>query len=103
MSNITTTNRPLATIEAATNPKPYNVVIASANTEVAQVLSPNVKRLAIWCEGSAKVEYYFTSGSVVTLKIPRGGFRVIEGINFSGIIYLKTSEGSQVVDLEEWT
>ena len=106
MGGFNTTARPgapPATIEAGTTPKEYNVSIPLANTEVAQVLSNNVKKLSIWCEGTAKIEYYYSSGSAVTLKIARGGLRVIDGLDFTGTIYLKASEGSQVVNIEEWT
>lgn len=57
------------------------------------------------CRGTAKTQYAFvvTESGTKWITIPRGGQEVIDDINFTGTIYLQTSEGSQVIELLEWT
>jgi hypothetical protein len=95
-----------ATVTPPTKPKIYSVSLPTANTEVAQLLSNGTKKLRIKALGNSRVQYAWNateSGTGPFWTIPRGGVEPIDGINYTGSIYLQASESGETVQIEEWT
>lgn len=105
MSPSNQTFRGSAALEQPTDPTIYNLDVTLANTEYSQALSANTKKISIACRGTAKLQVAFASGDsgVLYFTIPRGARREIDGVNFTGAVYLQASEDAQVVEILEWT
>lgn len=90
-----------------TTPKIYTVDLPTANTEVAQLLTSGTKKLRIEALGSARLQYAWTAGQSGGAgpfwTIPRGGVVPIDGISYTGSIYLQSSEAGETVQIEEWS
>jgi len=99
----TQTARPSAVVETPTNPTVTNLTVPLANTEVSVALVA-VKKLSIRCRGTSVIQYAYILGDsgVLYLTIPRGKSEEIDGINFTGTLYLQTSEAAQVVEISQW-
>lgn len=109
MSNITGFLRPQAptTAGTATSPKIYKVSLPLAATEVAQALTAATKKLRIKALGTARIQYSWAAGQSGGAgpfwTIPRGGVVPIDGISYTGSIYLQSSEAGETVQIEEWS
>lgn len=104
MSNITTTFRGRATIEAGSTPTIYNVSAAVANTEYSQALTSGTKKFIIRVRGDATLKLAFDAGQSGTNYITvRGGTVYVEdNINFTGTLYFQTTKATQTVEILEW-
>lgn len=78
----------------------YNVA-TTANVEVGQAFATSTKKIDIKCRGKAQIEYAYTALSAVWITIPRGKSELIDGVNFSGTIYFKTSE-DDTLEITQW-
>lgn len=102
MSNVTTTSRPRATVEAATVANVYNISVLLANTEVSQALATGTKKITIKVRGNSTLKLSFSSGGPY-ITIPQGATWSNDGLNFNGTLYFQTTKPSQIVEIEEWT
>lgn len=106
MSNVTGTIRKFTvTVEAAQNPKVYNVSVPLANTEVSQALSANTKKFLIRVRDSARMQlaYEATESSTNFVTVPSGCTYEESELNFTGTLYFQTNKASQLVEIVEWT
>lgn len=99
------TARPTGTLQTPIVPTITNLSIPLAATEVPHVLQNEVQKIEIRARGSSRLQYSFVSGQsgTVFVTIPRGKSEKIEGINYTGTIYIQASEGSEIVEITEWT
>lgn len=92
-------------VETITNPKIYNISVASADTEISQTLSASTKRITIRVRGNSVLKVSFLEGESGTnyIKVPMGCSYNETDLRFSGTIYFQTVKASQVVEIIEWT
>lgn len=104
MSNLTGTIRAKATVESSASPTIYNVATILADTEVSQATNIGVKQLLIRVRGFANLKIAFVSGEsgVKFITVPRGCSLTLEGLLFTGTLYLQTDKPGQVVEILEW-
>ena len=105
MSVVTGTIRGRATVVESQTPKIYNVSIPTANTEVSQLLSSDVKQFTIKVRGSARLQLAFNSGESGTtfITVPTNANYTASALNFSGTLYFQTNKDTQIVEILEWT
>jgi hypothetical protein len=105
MSNLTSTIRPLAQVEAASTATIYNVVVATANNEVSQALSPSTKSFTIKVRGTSSLKLAFASGQSGTnyVTISAGSAFTQDGLDFDGTLYFQTPKAAQLVEILEWS
>jgi hypothetical protein len=103
MAVSTQTSRPQAVVETPTTPTVSNLSLPTANTEVSFLLT-SVKKLELRARGTARLQYaYALAGSgTIYVTIPRGKVERIDGINFTGTIYIQASEGPETVEITQW-
>lgn len=104
MALSTQTPRPEAVLQVPTSPKITNLSIPSPATEVPFTVQPGVQRVELRARGSAKLKYSFIAAQsgVEFITIPRGKVELIDGINFTGTIYIQASEAPEVIEIQEW-
>lgn len=92
-------------LSEVTNPTIYNKAVATANTEVSQVLSSNVKRFLVRCRESATLKLAYNSGEsgtkFITLK-PHTVYNE-EGLNATSLtLFLQSDVAGVTVEIVEW-
>ena len=93
-------------INPATTSKIYNVNLPVAGTEVSQALSTNTKKFMIQSRNNTILRVSTVSGEVNTgpyITIKGQTSRVIDGLDFTGTIYLRSSVPNIVVEIWEWS
>ena len=106
MSNITGFSLPKAVVEAATEPKIYNLSVPLANTEVSQLLTNGTKQIIVRVRGVAKAQMAFvaTESSTKYLTIFPGTNLALSDLSLSAkTIYIQCNKASQVVEILEWS
>jgi len=90
---------------APTTPTIYNVTATLADTEYSQALSNSTKKLLIRARGRTKLQISWEAGQTDTtfITIPAGAVRQLDGLDYSGSIYLRSSQAAQIIEIEEWT
>lgn len=104
MSNVTSTFRITAQLEAATTPLVYNVA-TTASVEDSQALSSNTKAFTIRARDPlSRLRLAFAVGETATnyLSISKGSSYSIDIIKFTGTLYFLTTT-STVVEIVEWS
>lgn len=108
MSNVTTTFRSAAG-QVATTPVIYHVELTLADTEYSQALSSGTKRILINTPRTvAEYRYAWVAGGTGSvsdeyISVGQSVAIDIDGISFSGTLYLRASKAGTVVQVEEWS
>lgn len=96
-------------VEVSGTPTIYNVIVASADTEVSKTLSSNTKQFFIKLRGqTSKLRVAFVTGGAdastgTFITIPANGFLSPAGLNLTNTtLFFETSSGSQVLEILEW-
>jgi len=104
MSNLTQTVR--AKLVSATNPKIYNLSMATANTEYSQSLTSGTKKILVRMRTLGRARFAFvvggTTGSWITIEA--GAVYSQDTLDLNGAtIYLQSNVAGQVAEILEWT
>lgn len=82
-----------------------NVAVATANTEVSQLLPTNTKSFILKARGNSKIQMSFISGDSGTtfVTIPKGAVYTDDKFYTSLTVYFQTSNGGETVEIIAYT
>ncbi len=84
----------------------YNLTLTLANTEYAQALSTNARKIFIRERAGTsalKLAYTLGQSGITYITIPIGGSKLVDGVFLQGLtLYLQSPTANVKVEIEEW-